>query len=91
MLYTCYRFFTCWHTAEVFTADSQGFSLDDNQLKADWLSIVSLADLKGSSLDQTHVFVLAHILRRPIIVYSVKIIENFRGEQLGPVNYEGRF
>ena len=83
------RFFTCWHTAEVFTAETQGFSLDDNQLKTDWVSIVSLADHKGSSLDQTHVFVLAHILRRPIIVYGIKIIENFRGEKLGPVNYEG--
>lgn len=85
----CHRFYKVWHDAEVFTAETQGFSLDENQLKADWLSIVSLADHKGRSLDQAHVFVLAHILRRPILVYGVKVVENFRGEKLGPVNYEG--
>ena len=83
------RFYSCWHVAETATAESQGFSLDDSQLRADWASIVSLADHRGQSLDQTHVFVLAHILRRPILVYGVKVIENFRGEKLGPVNYEG--
>lgn len=50
---------------------------------------MALADQKGKSLEQTHVFALAHILRRPIIVYGVKIVKNFRGENLGFANFEG--
>ena len=84
-----YRFYTCWRDAELCTATSQGFRLDEYQLKAEWGSIVSLTDHKGRSLDQVHVFVLAHVLRRPIIVYGVRVVVNYRGEKLGPVNYEG--
>ena len=92
LFYLCfYRFFSKWRHAEVSIAGAQGFSLDDDQLKADWSSIVSFADCKRHSLDQAHIFVLAHILRRPIIVYGVRIVENYRGEKLGPVNFEGLF
>lgn len=43
----------------------------------------------GASLEQTHVFVLAHILRRPIIVYGVKYYKSFRGETLGYTRFQG--
>lgn len=43
----------------------------------------------GSSLEQTHIFVLAHILRRPIIVYGVKYYKSFRGETLGYTRFQG--
>ena len=58
-------------------------------MKADWTAILSSADQKGQSLEQTHIFVLAHILRRPIIVYGVKVVKNFKGEKLGLANFEG--
>lgn len=45
----------------------------------------------GSSLEQTHIFVLAHILRRPIIVYGVKYYKSFRGETLGYTRFQGKF
>lgn len=44
----------------------------------------------GASLEQTHVFVLAHILRRPIIVYGVKYYKSFRGETLGYTRFQGK-
>ena len=53
--------------------------------------MLALADQKGKSLEQTHIFALAHILRRPIIVYGVKIVKNFRGENLGFANFEGKW
>ncbi|KAK2866733.1 hypothetical protein Q7C36_002789 [Tachysurus vachellii] len=42
----------------------------------------------GASLEQTHIFVLAHILRRPIIVYGVKYYKSFRGETLGYTRFQ---
>ena len=53
--------------------------------------MVALADQKGKSLEQIHIFALAHILRRPVIVYGVKIVKNFRGENLGFANFEGEW
>lgn len=44
----------------------------------------------GASLEQTHIFVLAHILRRPIIVYGVKYYKSFRGETLGYTRFQGK-
>ncbi len=51
--------------------------------------MVALADQQGRSLEQTHIFALAHVLRRPIVVYGVKVVKNYRGENLGFVNFEG--
>ncbi len=47
-------------------------------------------NVSGESLEQIHIFVLAHILRRPIIVYSVKYIHNFRNEPIGFANFQGK-
>ena len=55
----------------------------------DWAAVVALADQTGKSLEQIHIFVLSHVLRRPIVVYGVKVVKNFRGENLGFVNFEG--
>lgn len=43
----------------------------------------------GASLEQSHIFALAHILRRPIIVYGVKYVKSFRGESLGLARFQG--
>lgn len=51
--------------------------------------LVSVVPQPGSSLEQTHIFVLAHILRRPIIVYGVKYYKSFRGETLGYTRFQG--
>ena len=39
---------------------------------------------------QIHVFCLAHVLRRPIIVYGVKYVKSWRGENIGYAKFEGR-
>lgn len=43
----------------------------------------------GSALEQMHIFALAHILRRPIIVYGVKYVKSFRGETIDLAKFQG--
>ena len=83
------RFYERWKEAEQRQSHAQGFSLDEEQLRQDWAAVVALADQQGKSLEQLHIFALAHVLRRPVVVYGVRLVKNFRGENLGYVNFEG--
>lgn len=65
------------------------FTLEEAQWQEDWSTLLSLASQPGSSLEQLHIFALAHILRRPIIVYGVKYVKSFRGEDIGYARFEG--
>ncbi|XP_030642286.1 ubiquitin thioesterase zranb1-B [Chanos chanos] len=84
-------FYTRWKEWESWYSQSFGlhFSLREEQWQEDWAFILSLASQSGASLEQTHIFVLAHILRRPIIVYGVKYYKSFRGETLGFTRFQG--
>lgn len=79
-----------WKEAETLQANLLQFSLDETQWQEDWAMLLSLASQPGSALEQMHVFTLAHILRRPIIVYGVKYVKSFRGEALGFARFEGK-
>ena len=46
------------------------FTLAESQWSEEWAGLLSLASQPGESLEQLHVFCLAHVLRRPIIVYG---------------------
>jgi len=41
------------------------------------------------SLEEVHVFVLAHVLRRPIIVIAKSVLTNVDGEALAPIPFGG--
>ena len=41
------------------------------------------------SLEEFHVFVLAHVLRRPIIIVADTILKNLNGEPLAPISFGG--
>lgn len=41
------------------------------------------------SLESIHVFALAHILKRPIIVVADTILRNANGEELAPIPFGG--
>ncbi|KAI7796913.1 ubiquitin thioesterase ZRANB1 isoform X2 [Triplophysa rosa] len=91
-LHTCsHWFYTRWKEWESWYSQSFGlhFSLREEQWQEDWTSILNLASQPGASLEQTHIFVLSHILRRPIIVYGVKYYKSFRGETLGYTRFQG--
>ncbi|XP_066999012.1 ubiquitin thioesterase trabid isoform X2 [Anabrus simplex] len=82
-------FYPRWKEYEASQAQLLEFSLDEGQWEEDWTGLLSLASQPGSSLEQLHVFALAHILRRPIIVYGVKYVKSFRGEAIGYARFEG--
>ncbi|XP_050980713.1 ubiquitin thioesterase ZRANB1 [Labeo rohita] len=84
-------FYSRWKEWESWYSQSFGlhFSLREEQWQEDWTFILNLASQPGASLEQTHIFVLAHILRRPIIVYGVKYYKSFRGETLGYTRFQG--
>lgn len=85
------RFYPRWKEYEAWQAKQLEFCLDEYQWAEDWAALVSQAERPGSSLAQLHVFALAHVLRRPIIVYAVKYVKNYRGDRLGYTNFEGNF
>ncbi|XP_028391070.1 ubiquitin thioesterase ZRANB1-like [Dendronephthya gigantea] len=83
------RFFPRWKEWEEMQATNMQFTLDEDQWEQDWASVLSLASQPGASLEQMHVFALAHIIRRPIIIYGVKFVRSFRGETLGLARFQG--
>nr|CAD7434134.1 unnamed protein product [Timema monikensis] len=83
------RFYPRWKEYEASQARLLEFSLEEGQWEEDWAGLLSLASQPGSSLEQLHVFTLAHILRRPIIIYGVKYVKSFRGETIGFARFEG--
>lgn len=89
-LHQCGHFFyPRWKENELIQAALLHYTLADTQLEIDWSSLLTLASQPGSSLEQLHIFALAHILRRPIIVYGVKYVKSFRGEDIGYARFEG--
>lgn len=82
-------FYPRWKEWETRQAQELSFSLADSQWDADWADLLSLAGQPGASLEQTHIFCLAHVLRRPIIVYGVKYVKSWRGENLGLAKFQG--
>lgn len=45
----------------------------------------------GASLEHCHIFVLCHILRRPIIIYGIKYLRNYTGDAIGFAKFQGSF
>jgi ubiquitin thioesterase ZRANB1 len=82
-------FYPRWKEYEMFQAALLHFALEEAQWEDDWSTLLSLASQPGASLEQLHIFVLAHIFRRPIIVYGVKYVKSFRGEDIGYARFEG--
>jgi ubiquitin thioesterase ZRANB1 len=82
-------FYPRWREYEMFQAALLHFSLEEAQWEEDWQQLLSIASQPGASLEQLHIFVLAHIFRRPIIVYGVKYVKSFRGEDIGYARFEG--
>lgn len=83
-------FYPRWREYEASQASRMlPFTLEETQWQDDWENLLTTAAQPGSALQQLHVFALAHILRRPIIVYGVKYVKSFRGEDIGYARFEG--
>ncbi|XP_040576778.1 ubiquitin thioesterase Zranb1 [Lepeophtheirus salmonis] len=75
-----------WETQQALELD---FTLVESQWEEDWSVLLNLASQPGAALEQLHVFTLAHVLKRPIIIYGVKYVKSWRGENLGYARFEG--
>lgn len=82
-------FYTRWKEWEVMQARMMNFSITERQYLHDWAYLLSLAGKPGASLEHCHIFVLSHILRRPIIVYGVKYLKSYHGDTLGYAKFQG--
>nr|CDS26557.1 hypothetical protein HmN_000145300 [Hymenolepis microstoma] len=63
-----------WFEHEKQEADAAGYELSEDQVLKEWQSCLKVATSKNEPLEQIHIFILANIFRRPIIVYSVKSV-----------------
>ena len=62
-----------WQAAEDSCKHLAGLSLSEHQRDLEWTTLVARAGQPGKSLEGLHVFVLAQVLSRPIIVYSPQV------------------
>jgi len=47
------------------------------------------AEIVFESLEELHVFILAHVLRRPIVVIAKSVLTDMEGEALAPIPFGG--
>ncbi|CAH2097273.1 unnamed protein product [Euphydryas editha] len=82
-------FYARWAAWERLQAARLGYAPEEAQLRAEWARLLAAAARPGAALRQLHVFALAHVLRRPILVYGVDLVTSFRGEPLGYARFQG--
>lgn len=81
-----------------------GLTLSESEWELEWDVVLGLSsplprkqedngststDQIYESLEAVHVFALAHVLKRPIVVVSDTILRNAKGEELSPVAFGG--
>eukprot|EP00898_Chlorokybus_atmophyticus_P001921 jgi/Chlat1/272/Chrsp1S03053 len=69
--------------------DGFGASMTSAQYQSEWTEIQTIAATKGRPLEPIHIFVLAHVLRRPILVYADRMVYGSDGEALSPCRIGG--
>ena len=83
-----------WHKREMAAI---GVKLERDQWAREWEAVVDSVSMEKrggvlQGLDQFHIFVLANVLRRPIIVYSLaKIRSAAEGTTLQKLNFQGLY
>ncbi|XP_050357814.1 ubiquitin thioesterase trabid [Nymphalis io] len=82
-------FYARWTAWERLQAAQLHYQPEETQLRAEWARLVAAAARPGTALHQLHVFALAHVMRRPIFVYGVDVVNSFRGEALGYARFQG--
>lgn len=78
-----------WAAWERLQAAALHYAPEEAQLRAEWARLAAAAARPGAALRQLHVFALAHVLRRPVLVYGADVVDSFRGEALGYARFRG--
>lgn len=78
-----------WAGWERQQAALAGYAPSEAQLRGEWARLAAAAARPGAALQQLHVWALAHVARRPLLVYGVERVDSFRGEPLGFARFRG--
>ncbi|CAB3257579.1 unnamed protein product [Arctia plantaginis] len=84
-------FYARWATWERAQAARLQYAPEDAQLRAEWTRLAAAAARPGAALQQLHVWALAHVLRRPLVVYGEDVVNSFRGDALGYARFRGLY
>ncbi|KAI8434065.1 hypothetical protein MSG28_012215 [Choristoneura fumiferana] len=90
-----------WRWSESVSLRSAGLTPTEAEWEADWEDAVRAASAEPrprpaptaaphySGLEQLHVFALAHVMRRPVIVFADVALRDFRGDPIAPIPFGG--
>ncbi|XP_075986427.1 ubiquitin thioesterase trabid-like isoform X2 [Anticarsia gemmatalis] len=84
-------FYARWAAWERGQAARLHYAPDEPQLRAEWARLQAAAARPGAALQQLHVWALAHVLRRPLVVYGEDVVSSFRGDALGYARFRGLY
>ncbi|CAB1096732.1 unnamed protein product [Ectocarpus sp. CCAP 1310/34] len=75
--------------ADAAAGDSASFQMEEDQVIAEWHMLVQAAKTPSAYLSSFHAFVLANVLRRPILVYGDRFVRGRNGEPYAPSDVRG--
>ncbi|KAJ0175244.1 hypothetical protein K1T71_009385 [Dendrolimus kikuchii] len=92
-----------WRWSESVSLRSAGLRPSEAEWEREWSDAVRAASPEPrthnppnphaaphyASLDQLHVFALAHVMRRPVIVFADVALRDFRGDPIAPIPFGG--
>ncbi|XP_053611274.1 OTU domain-containing protein 7B-like isoform X1 [Plodia interpunctella] len=90
-----------WRWSESFALRSAGLTPSEAEWEREWQDAVAAASAEPrprhqptaaphyAGLEQLHVFALAHVMRRPVIVFADRALRDFRGDPIAPIPFGG--
>ncbi|XP_049871404.1 OTU domain-containing protein 7B-like [Pectinophora gossypiella] len=90
-----------WRWSESVSLRSAGLTPSEAEWERDWQDAVRAASAEPrprpapsaaphyAGLEQLHVFALAHVMRRPVIVFADVALRDFRGDPIAPIPFGG--
>ncbi|XP_052758403.1 OTU domain-containing protein 7B-like isoform X2 [Galleria mellonella] len=90
-----------WRWAESASLRSAGLTPSEAEWEREWRDAVAAASAEPrprpapaaaphyAGLDQLHVFALAHVMRRVVVVFADVALRDFRGDPIAPIPFGG--
>ncbi|XP_061720237.1 OTU domain-containing protein 7B-like isoform X1 [Cydia pomonella] len=90
-----------WRWSESLSLRSAGLTPSEAEWEREWQDAVRAASAQPrpkpapsaaphyDGLEQLHVFALAHVMRRPVIVFADVALRDFRGDPVAPIPFGG--
>ncbi|XP_050669872.1 OTU domain-containing protein 7B-like [Leptidea sinapis] len=89
-----------WRWSESVCLRAAGLALSEAEWAREWRQSVSAASAEPrpalpsaaphyAGLEQLHVFALAHVMRRPVVVFADHALRDYRGDPIAPIPFGG--